>query len=557
MNLYDNIIEYISNLPTMSNIKQWYDGDSSFKYGRYRGHVKLDVAKSEICVTFELNNQNFKDYKVLTEEEFMRLTKENKENYKCLSEVGLMFLANELSGNIEGVNFFIIPDTGLYMCLKKSYYYTSQDDALRFLDYAISELSIVAEATLCIASKFIFPAIPDDFFDIIDTELNKATFEYSVQRMPNMNILLVDDLFNPGIMGLKTQLKNRLHKCKIYEAEWDFNPDGVKHSLYFQIQENNIDLVMGYGSGCFVVGQLINVPKIFISPKFQFAEALNEHVEEYNPNVSSVSYDVDTARRIAVMSAEDMEDRQFFNLRYEDVDKTVAFFGTDNCSSKDATLYNMAYGPIRELLSESETFTDDIVRYEIIPAIYALYVKSHHPAYKGEVSRGEFAEHLRSIVYDKIAYGTPEVFGERAFVKVCPYTHDISLEHGYQEALLETMGKEGQIVPNEDQIRFLTLQRYPDDRIKGFIDELMNITEPYILNRSYKLSKLLLVVYRDDLSMEIKIKDKNNPIPKKNTEDIFTLSRFFKRDKRFGNYSIDLVRLTSVALKYISVDGLS
>lgn len=539
MNLFDNITEYLSTLSTMSCIKQWFDGDVSFRYGNLLGCIKLDVAKSEIYVTLELEDENFKEYGV------------------TLSEVGLLFMANELSANIGNVSFFVIPDAGLCMCLKKFFYYSSQDDALRFLDYAISELSIVAKATLRIAAAFKFPNIPDDFYEVIKKELDKVTFEHIVQRMPNMNILLIDDLFNPGLMGLKTHLKNRLQKSCIFEADRDLNPEGMNFYLNHQIQEDKIDLVIGYGNGCFFVNQLTNVPKIFISPKFQYVDALEEHIEEYNPDVSSLPYDVETSRRFAVMSAGEMEDRQFFNLRFGDVDKTIAFFGIDNCSGKNAKLYNMAYGPIRELLSESEAFTDEIVRFEIIPAIYSLYTKSHRPAYKGEVSRGEFAEHLRSIVYDNIAYGTPEVFGERAFVKVCPYSHDISLEHGYQEALLETMGKEGQIVPNEDQIRFLTLQRYPDDRIKEFIDELMNITESYILNRSYKLNKLLLVVYRDDLSMEIKIKDKNNPIPKKNTEDIYPLSRFFKRDKRFGNYSIDLVRLTSVALKYISVDGLS
>lgn len=539
MNLFDNITEYLSTLPTMSCIKQWFDGDVSFKFGNVLGSVKLNVAKAEICATVELEDENFKDYGV------------------TLSEVGLLFLANELSANIGNVSFFVIPDAGLCMCLKKFFYYSSQDDALKFLQSAISELSIVAEATLRIAAAFEIPNIPDDFYEVIKKELGKATFEHIVQRMNDVRILLVDDFFNPGLMGLKTHLKNLLQKCRIFEADRDLNPEGMNFSLIHQIKENKIDLVVGYGNGCFFANQLTNVPKIFISPKFQYSVALKKHTEEYNPHVSGMPYDKKTARRFAVMSAGEMEDSQFFNIGHEDIDNTVAFFWTDNCSNKNAELYNMAYGPIRELLSEPEAFTDEIVLFEIIPTIYSLYTKSHRPAYKGEVSRGEFAEHLRSIVYDKIAYGTPEVFGERAFVKVCPYTHDISLEHGYQEALLETMGKEGQIFPNEDQIRFLTLQRYPDDRIKEFIDELMNITESYILNRSYKLSKLLLVVYRDDLSMEIKIKDKNNPIPKKNTEDIYPLSRFFKRDKRFGNYSIDLVRLTSVALKYISVDGLS
>lgn len=539
MNLYDNITDCLSNYPSMSNIKQWFDGNVTFKYGNYLGSVNLDVAKSEICATVELENENFMDYGV------------------TLSEVGLLFLANELSANIGNVSFFVIPDAGLCMCLKKFFYYSSQDDALKFLQSTISELSIVAEATLRIAAAFEFPNIPDDFYEVIKKELDKATFEHIVQRMDDVRILLVDDFFNPGLMGLKLILKTRLYKCDIYEADKELNPLEMKNSLLHQIQENNIDLVIGYGNGCFFVNQLNNIPKIFISPKFQYAETLRMHIEEYNSDVSLLPYDVETARRFAVNSAEKMEEEQFFNLRFKNVDNTIAFFWTDNCSSKNAELYNMAYGPIRELLSEPEVFTDDIVRFNIVPAIDSLYLKSHCHVYKGDVSRGEFAEHLRSIVQDKIAYGTPEVFCERSFVKVCPFTHDISLEHGYQEPILETMDKEEQIVTNEDQIRFLTLQRYPDDCIKDFIDRLLKITEPYMLNRSYKLSEILLVVHKDDLSMEIKIKDKNNPILKKNTEDIYSLSRFFKRDKRFGNYSIDMVRLTSVALKYISVEGLS
>lgn len=539
MHLFDNITEYLSSFPTMSCIKQWFDGDVSFKFGNFLGSIKLNVAKAEICATVELKDENFKDYGV------------------NLSEVALLFLVNELSANIENVSFFVIPDAGLCMCLKKFFYYSSQDDAQKFLQSAISELSIVAEATLRIAAAFEIPNIPDDFYEVIKKELGKATFDHIVQRMNDVRILLVDDFFNPGLMELKTHLKSRLQKSCIFEADRDLNPEGMNFSLIHQIQENKINWVLGYGNGCFFVNQLTNVSKIFISPKFQYSEALKKHIEEYTPDVSGMPYDIETARRFAVMSAEKIEDNQFFNIRHEDIDNTVAFFWIDNCSDKNAQLYNMAYGPISELLSDPEVFTDDIVRFNIVPAINALYVKTHRPVYKGDVSRGEFAEHLRSVVQDKIAYGAPEVFGERAFVKVCPYTHDISLEHGYQERILVTMDKEEQIVTNEDQIRFLTLQRYPDDRIKDFIDGILKVTEPYMLNRSYKLGEILLVVHKDDLSMEIKIKDKNNPISKNNTEDIYLLSSFFKRYKRSSNYSIDMVRLTSVALKYISVEGLS
>lgn len=551
MNLFDSITEYLSNIPAMSCIKQWFDGDVSFRYGNFLGSVKLDVAKSEICATLELDDDSFKHYGV------------------ALSEVGLLFLANELSANIGNISFFVIPDAGLCMCLKKFFYYSSQDDALKYLQSAISELSIVAEAILRIAAAFEIPNIPDDFYEVIKKELGKATFEHIVQRMDDVRILFVDDFFNPGLKDLKIHLKNQLHNCKIFEAKRNLNPAGMKYSLNHQIQEDKIDLVVSYGNGCFIANQLTNVPNIFISPKFRFAEALKEHIEEYNPEVSSLRYDIETSRRFAIMSAEEMENMQFCNLRFEDVDKTVAFFWTDNCSDKNAELYNMAYGPISELLSEPEIFTDDIIRYKILPAIYALYAKSHRPAYKGNMSRGEFAEHLRSIVQDKISYGTPEIYGERAFVKVCPYTHDISLEHGYREFLLEMLDKDERIVPKEDMIRQIALMRYPDNRVTKFIDKAVALVAPYQHNyqamqynapydksqASHRLSEMLLIVHKADLSMEVRFKEDAKDISKDKSVDIYPFSRFAKKDTKIKYIDISYVMLTKIAMKYIKVEG--
>lgn len=363
MNLYNKIAETLSNVPyNVTAVKVWYDGTITFRFGDYLGSLELDVTHSEICVNLELNTEDFAEYDV------------------NISDVGLLCLANELNTYIDTVAFFVPFEVGAQcLYLRKSFIYSTVEGALKALIQSFSELSIVADATLRIAEEFTFPDIPSDFYENIENEMNKATYEHSVQRLPMVKILIVDDMFNPNLISVKSYLSTRLPQCEIVEIEKDLNPIGMMDSLKRQIQENKIDIVIGYGNGCFFAHQLANVPKILIKPKFRLSDELALHIEELNPESSVLHpYDVDTYRLLAIASCKDIEDEQFMNILKEDIENTIGFFWTDT-TEENGELFSQVYGPIQKLFTKPDVITDDVIRYKIIPTVEALYTKNHRP----------------------------------------------------------------------------------------------------------------------------------------------------------------------------------
>ncbi len=543
MNLFDNIELLISSLPyNISSVKAWYDGTITFKMSEFLGDVVLDVVCSEMRLSLCIDEDTFKD-------RFINVTNE-----------GLIYLTNELNTNVDTVSFSaLFEDNSPCLCLKKSFNYATRDEAIRFLIQGVTLLKRIAEATLSVAYSF-FDDEEDitDFYELMTTEINESTFDSIVQTLPSLNILIVDDLFSKNLTSLKLQLMTRLSKCNIYEAEKELNPYAMLNSLEYEIRKHNIDIVIAYGSGCFFVHQLngVQVHKILLNPKFYISEELLMHEGEINTDTHDFPYDIDTYRYFTIETCQQMEDRQFMNISSDNIDNTVGYFDLGMCSTENSEIFNSVYGPIYTL-PENWHEGDGFTRFELIPTIERLYYKSNCQPFSSNITRAEFAERLRTVVNDHIAYPQPCAYSECAYIHVSPFTHDITIDSGYREALLERMNRDGDIVPNEDVIKFFVLQRFPDQRVKDFIERILMVTDPYRLNRSHKLTDILLVIDKTDLSMTVRIKDKTIAVCKSKNEDIYPLSRFVKRYACHKIADVSIVKLTSIALKYIPVEGLS
>ena len=542
MNLFDNIVQLISSLPyDMSSVKAWYDGTITFKMSEFLGDVVLDVVCSEMRLSLCIDEDTFKD-------RFINVTNE-----------GLIYLTNELNTNVDTVSFSALSeDNSPCLCLKKSFNYATRDEAIRFLIQGLTLLKRIVEATLSVAYSFFDDKYIPDFYELITTEINKTTFDSIVQTLPPLNILIVDDLFSKKLTSVKLQLMTRLSKCKIYEAKKELNPYAMLNSLEYEIRKHNIDVVIAYGSGCFFAHQLngVHVHKILLNPKFYISEELQMHEAVINAESSDLSYDIDTYRHFTIETCQQMEDRQFMNISSDNIDNTVGYFDLDKCSSKNGEIFNSVYGPINTL-TENWFEGDGFTRFELIPTIERLHYKSNYQPFSPNITRAEFAERLRTVVNDHIAYPRPCTYSESAYINISPFTHDIIVESGYREALLERMNRDGDIVPNEDVINFFTLQRFPDQCVKEFIERILMVTDPYRLNWSHKLTDILLVIDKTDLSMTVRIKDKTIAVCKSKNEDIYPLSRFVKRYACHKIADVSIVKLTAIALKYIPVEGLS
>ena len=77
------------------------------------------------------------------------------------------------------------------------------------------------------------------------------------------------------------------------------------------------------------------------------------------------------------------------------------------------------------------------------------------------------------------------------------------------------MNGDGDIVPNEEVISLFALQRFPDKRVSDFIERILMVTDPYRLNQSNKLTDILLVIDKTDLSMTVRIKDKTTAVERR------------------------------------------
>lgn len=541
MNLFDNIVQLISSLPyDMSSVKAWYDGTITFKMSEFLGDVVLDVVCSEMRLSLCIDEDTFKD-------RFINVTNE-----------GLIYLTNELNTNVDTVSFSALSeDNSPCLCLKKSFNYATRDEAIRFLIQGLTLLKRIVEATLSVAYSFFDDKYIPDFYELITTEINKTTFDSIVQTLPPLNILIVDDLFSKKLTSVKLQLMTRLSKCKIYEAKKELNPYAMLNSLEYEIRKHNIDVVIAYGSGCFFAHQLngVHVHKILLNPKFYISEELQMHEAVINADSSDLPYDIDTYRHFTIETCQQMEDRQFMNISSDNIDNTVGYFDLDKCSSKNGEIFNSVYGPINTL-SENWLEDDGFTRFELIPTIERLYYKSNCQPFSSNITRAEFAECLRTVVNDHIAYPRPCAYNECAYIHVSPYTHDIIVESGYRAALLERMNRDGDIVPNEDVINFFTLQRFPDKRVSDFIERILMVTDPYRLNQSNKLTDILLAIDKTDLSMTVRIKDNAITMCRSKNEDIYPLSRFVKRYARHKIAEVSMVNLTAIALKYIPVEDL-
>lgn len=539
MNTLDCIERCILNLPfKVSGVKTWYDGTVTFKVAEYLGSACMDVSQSEIRLSISIDEDNFKNRGI------------------SISDASLIFLANELNSTVETVSFYALIEEGPCLCLNKSFTYSHQDEATKFLIQGISSLLISANAVLRIAGGFFINNKIHYSYEFITDEMNKSRFEHIVQFLPPVNILIVDDLFAPDLKYFKDCIITLLPQCKIFVATKKLNPSSMMLSLESDVRNYNIDVVIAYGTGCFFAHQINGVAKLLLNPIFYIANKLSEHIEEINDDTSGRLFDFKTHRHLAIESCKHMEDIQFMNIPHETPEYTIGFFWINAYDNPNADIFNSVYGPIRELLSEYGHITENIIRNEIIPAIAGLYNKCHLPPCYGDVTRGEFAEHLSAVINDHITCAKPEVYSERAYIKVSPYTHDITVEHGYREALLEIMDKDDLLVPDEDVIRFIALQRFPDKQVKDFLDRLFMVIDPYRIYLSHRLSDIQLVVHKDDLSMEVRIKDKAHPMPKIKTEDIYPFSRFAKKCACRRIIDVSIVKLTSIALRYIHVKGL-
>lgn len=369
MNLYDKMAKCLSSLSyNVSSMKVWFDGTITFRLGKYLGSAKLDVAHSEICVNLELDEENFAEYGVR------------------ISDVGLMYLSNELNTYIDALAFCVPFEVeSQCLCVKKSFIYSSEEGAIKALIQAVSELSIAANAIMRIAAAFDFPNIPANFYQCIDNEMKSATFHHVVEKLPAIRILIVDDLFNPNLMSLKFFIRTLLPQSEIIEAEKYLDPVDMMACLMHQIQNNKIDIVVGYGNGCFFSHQLKDVPKVLIQPKFGFSDELGAHIEELNLDSVSLFPFVDTYRYFTLESCKRMESEQFMNsLQNEAAQSTTGFFWTDN-TEENGDLFNKFYGPIQELSTKLGVIDADVVRYEIIPTISSLYAKTRRPKFMGDM----------------------------------------------------------------------------------------------------------------------------------------------------------------------------
>lgn len=542
MNLFDNIEQIISSLPfDISSVKAWYDGTITFKMSEYLGDIVLDVACSEIRLSLCIDEDNFKD-------RFINVTNE-----------GLIYLANELNSNIDTVSFTaLLEDYSPCLCLKKSFKYATRDEAIRFLIQGITSLKRIAEAILSTADSFFNDEEITDFYELITTEANKSTFDSIILTLPPLNILIIDDLFSKNLTLVKLQLMTYLPKCNIYEAEKELNPYAMLNSLEYEIRKHHIDIVIAYGSGCFFVHQLNcgHIHKILINPKFYISEELQLHEAEIYTDTSDLPYDIDVYRQFTIETCKEMEGSQFMKLSLDNIDNTVGYFDLAKCSSKNGEIFNSVYGPIYTL-SENWFAGDVFTKFELIPTIERLCYKSNRHAFSANITRGAFAERLRDVVKGHIAYPRPCAYSECAYIKVSPFTHDIIVDAGYREALLERMNREGDVVPDEDVINFFALQRFPDQRVNDFLERIFDVIDPYRLNMSHKLSDILLVINKTDMSMTVRVKDKSCTVYKSNTEDIYPFSRFARRYTRHKIADVSMVKLTAIALKYIPVEGLA
>lgn len=540
MNLFDNIEQLISSLPyDISSVKAWYDGTITFKMSEFLGDVVLDVVCSEIRLSLCIDEDTFKD-------RFINVTNE-----------GLIYLTNELNSNFDTVSFTALLEDSPCLCLKKSFNYSTRNEAIRFLIQSITSLKRIAEATISVAGLYFNDEDITDFYELMTTEINKSTFDSIIQILSSLNILIIDDLFSKNLTLVKSLLMTRLPKCRIYEAGKELNPYVMLESLEYEIRRHTIDIVIAYGSGCFFAHQLncVHVHKILLNPKFCISEDLQKHEAEMNTDLFDLPYDIDTYRHFTIETCKQMEDRQFMNKSSDNIDTTVGLFDLDKCSSKNGEIFNSVYGPIYTL--PEDWFTgDEFTQFGLIPIIERLYYKSNCQPFSANITRGEFSERLRSVVKDHIAYPRPCAYSECAYINVSPYTHDIIVDAGYRGALFERVNRDGDIVPDEEVVNFFVLQRFPDRRVNDFIEQILMVTDPYRLNRSHKLSDILLVIDKTNLSMTVRIKDKSNTVCKSKTEDIYPFSRFARRHARHKIADVSMVKITAIALKYIPVEGL-
>lgn len=539
MNIFDNIEQCISNLPyNISSIKAWYDGTITFRMSEFLCDVSLDVIQSEIRLTLSIDEDSFTNREI------------------TVSDSGLIYLANVLNSNIDAVSFFaLIEDGAQSLCLKKTYNYATSDEAMRFLYQSITSLKRVAEATLSVAEFFFTEEDSTDFYDRIIREMNKSTFASIAQTLPPLNILIINDLFTKEHTLLKSRLCMWLPKCKIFEATRKLNPKDMMYAIENEVRKHNIDIVIAYGSGCFFAHQLNGVQKLLLNPKFYISKELQNHVDEINTDSTDMPYDNDTYRHTAIKLCKNMEERQFMNLSSDMIESAVGYFETGKCYDKNARIFNSVYGPIYAL--PDDWFSGDaFIRFGLIPAIEHLYFKSRSYPFTINTTRAMFAEHLRAVINDHIAYARPALYNENTYIKVSPFTHDITVDSGYRATLLERMNKDGDIIPDEDMIKYLTLKRFPDKSVTDFIDRILMVTDPYCLNQSHKLTDILLAIDKTDLSMTVRFKDKSGPVNKSKSEDVYPLSRFLKRTTRHKITTISMVKLTAIALKYIPVKGL-
>lgn len=533
MNLFNDISRFFSNLPDISSVKAWYDGTITYKTGEFLGDLVLDVICSEIRLSLCINEDSFKD-------RFINVTPE-----------GMICLANELNSNIDTISFSALADNDSpCLLLHKSFYYTTRDEAIRYLNQSITNLKRIAETTLSVAGLLFDNKDITNFYDIINGEIDNSMSNLTAQDIPPLNILIVDDLFSKNLTSVKSQLMKLLPKCRIYEAENEPDPSYMLRSLEYMIIDHNnkIDIIIAYGSGCFFAHQLSGyIPRILINPNFYIADEL-KHAAEAHPCSYALSYDID-------VTIEKMEIRQFTNISRDGIDNTVGYFDMDMSSDQNVETYNLLYGPIYRLC-ENWFAGDEFTRFKLIPTIERLYYKSNGQPFKANITRIEFAERLRAVVADHIAHPRPRVYNGSAYIKVSRFTNDIYLDSGYRVAKLIKITKDGDdIEPDEDVINYLVLMRFPDQRVKEFIKKILSVIEPYSWD-DHKLKDILLVINKSGL-MDVRYKDKPLSKYKNKTEDIYPLSRFVSRDARHKFSDVSMVALTAIALKYIPVEGLT
>jgi len=197
--------------------------------------------------------------------------------------------------------------------------------------------------------------------------------DVQAELMAGKKLLYVHGFASSGNSGTAAEIQRLLPKTKVYSPDIPVDPNEAYKMLSRLVEGEGIDVVVGTSMGGMFANLIGGVPRILVNPSFHVSRSMRKKIGI----VPFFKKRADGATKFEVTEElcdayEELERRQFENIKDRDVDATYAIFGDEDDVVSCMDEYCSYYGDRYMIFDGGHRLTPKNIRMTLLPVIVEL-----------------------------------------------------------------------------------------------------------------------------------------------------------------------------------------